>query len=143
MHKSSYEDTLKVLHFDNFDSFYEYENNNSDINVKGRLKQSFDFWKEIGTSDFILDVIAEGYKIPLLHEPESVFLRNNKSALEHKDFVDKAISELLSNRLVREVSSRPHVVNPLTVSVNAKGKHRLILDLRHVNEQVVQNKIKI
>ena len=25
--------------------------------------------------DFILDVIAEGYKIPLLKEPESVFLR--------------------------------------------------------------------
>jgi hypothetical protein len=34
------------------------------------------------------------------------------------------------------------VVNPLTVSINGKGKERLILDLRHVNKQVVLNKIK-
>jgi hypothetical protein len=35
-----------------------------------------------------------------------------------------------------------YVVNPLTVSINGKGKERLILDLRHVNKQVVLNKIK-
>ena len=34
------------------------------------------------------------------------------------------------------------MVNPLTVSINGKGKERLILDLRHVNKQVVLNKIK-
>jgi hypothetical protein len=49
---------------------------------------------------------------------------------------------LISGGVVREVSSAPHVVNPLTVAVNGKGKERLILDLRHVNKQVVQNKIK-
>ena len=43
--------------------------------------------------------------------------------------------------LIREVSSRPHVVNPLTFST-AKNKHRLILDLRHVNKQVVDSNIK-
>jgi hypothetical protein len=31
---------------------------------------------------------------------------------------------------------------PLTVSVNAKGKERLILDLRHVNEHIVLSKMK-
>jgi hypothetical protein len=34
------------------------------------------------------------------------------------------------------------MVNLLTVSINGKGKERLILDLRHVNKQVVLNKIK-
>jgi hypothetical protein len=34
------------------------------------------------------------------------------------------------------------VVNPLTVSINGKGKERLILDLRHVKKQEVLNKIK-
>jgi hypothetical protein len=33
-------------------------------------------------------------------------------------------------------------VHPLTVAVNSKSKERLILDLRYVNKQVVQNKIK-
>ena len=34
------------------------------------------------------------------------------------------------------------VVNPLTVSVNAKGKTRLVLDLRHVNQFVEKQKVK-
>ena len=34
------------------------------------------------------------------------------------------------------------MVNPLTVSINGKGKERLILDLRQVINQEVLNKIK-
>ena len=34
------------------------------------------------------------------------------------------------------------MVNPITISINGKGKERLILDLRRVNKQVVLNKIK-
>ena len=49
---------------------------------------------------------------------------------------------MLKGGLVKELSNTPHVVNPLTVSINGKGKERLILDLRHVNKQVVLNKIK-
>ena len=33
-------------------------------------------------------------------------------------------------------------MHPLTVAVNSKSKERFILDLRHVNKQVVQYKIK-
>lgn len=35
------------------------------------------------------------------------------------------------------------MVNPQTVSLNAKGKERLILDLRHVNQYVVKYKFKL
>ncbi|CAG2244135.1 unnamed protein product [Mytilus edulis] len=135
-------DILKVQNVDNFDSFYDYESGTSCINVKNRLKNSLDFWKNINASKFILDLIENGYKIPLINEPESVLLRNNKSALEHKDFVEKAVQELIDASLIKEVSNRPHVVNPLTVSINSSGKGRLILDLRHVNKQVVYSKIK-
>ncbi|CAG2235130.1 unnamed protein product [Mytilus edulis] len=135
-------DILKVQNVDNFDSFYDYESGTSCINVKNRLKNSLDFWKNINASKFILDLIENGYKIPLINEPESVLLRNNKSALEHKDFVEKAVQELIDASLIEEVSNRPHVVNPLTVSINSSGKGRLILDLRHVNKQVVYSKIK-
>ena len=51
------------------------------------------------------------------------------------EFVDKVIEELAGANLITEESSRPHVVNPLTVSISS-GKGRLILDLRHVNKQV-------
>jgi hypothetical protein len=42
-----------------------------------------------------------------------------------------------------DLFNRPsHVVNPLTVSINGKGKERLILDLRHINKQVDLNTIQ-
>jgi hypothetical protein len=47
-------------------------NRKTNINVKRRLKNSVHFWEKFGTSDFILDIIYEGYKIPLLHEPKLV-----------------------------------------------------------------------
>ena len=69
-------------------------------------------------------------------------MKNNKSSIEHKHFVDTAIVELLKGGLVKELSNRRHVVNPLTVSINGKGNEQLILDLRHVKKQEVLNKIK-
>ena len=35
-----------------------------------------------------------------------------------------------------------YVINPLTVSVNHKGKERLILELRHVNQYIEKRKHK-
>ena len=49
---------------------------------------------------------------------------------------------MIDANLIVEVSSRPHVVNPLTVAINSSGKGRLILDLRHVNKQVVYSRVK-
>ncbi|CAG2242657.1 unnamed protein product [Mytilus edulis] len=72
-----------------------------------------------GTS-FIVDIIENGYKIPLLKEPENMYSKNNKSPLEHSDFVSSAVKELVMGGLVKHVSIMPHIVNPLTVSVNGK-----------------------
>ena len=99
------------------------------------MKTSLSFWKNINTSEFIIDIIKSGYKIPFVNEPENIILKNNKSALDQTEFVEKAIKELSNANLIREESSRPHVVNPLTVSISS-GKDRLILDLRHVSKQV-------
>jgi len=77
-----------------------------------------------------------------LNKPEKILLKNNKSFIEHKHFVDTAIVELWKGGLVKELSNRPHVVNRLTVSINGKGNEQLIPDLRHVNKQVVLSKIK-
>jgi hypothetical protein len=91
---------------------------------------------------FFLSVIKDGYRIPLLNCPPKICLSNNKSSLENSIFVEKAILDLLKGGLVKNVSNRPHVVNPLTVSFNGKGKERLILDLRHVNKHVRLDKFK-
>ena len=100
--------------------------------VKGRLKSSLNFWVEaLDASDFVLDMIRRGYRLPFAHYPSQCFLRNNRSALQHPEFVAEAITELLGNGCIIEYVVPPFCVNPLTV---AEGKKlRLVIDLRNVN----------
>lgn len=110
-------------------------------NVKGRLKKNVSFWEKIGANEYILDTLRNGYKLPLFSVPQRSISKNNKSALDNMDFVEKAVSELLKNHCVVEVPFTPHIINPLTVSINNLGKKRLILDLRKVNEHIWKEKI--
>ena len=138
------EDTDKLRNFveDDFD-FFEYEQGRSStIVVAGRLKSHIQFWRSIGASQFILDVIEHGYRIPFHSTPPVSFSSNNKSALAHSDFVNEAISELLVTNRIFESEVLPHNVNPLSVSIQSSGKKRLILDLRFVNKHVWKQKVK-
>jgi hypothetical protein len=112
------------------------------ISVKGRLKSHALFWNDIGCNKTIKDVILNGYDIPFIHTPESVHLKNNKSALDNMPFVFEAVTELVMSGRVIEVPYKPLVVNPLTVSINRLGKKRLILDLRHVNKYIWKEKMR-
>ena len=98
--------------------------------------------QSIGAYKFILDILSFGYKIPIFREPISVFLTNNRSALDYSDFVESAILELLSVGSIVSCTSPPDVVKPLSVSVQSSGKKRLILDLRHVNFFVSNSEIQ-
>ncbi|CAG2198049.1 unnamed protein product [Mytilus edulis] len=110
--------------------YYEYEQDGTDIIVKGRLKENIQFWIDIGAYDYIIDTIRDGYKIPFYSIPPSTYLFNNLSALKNSDFVHTAIQDLLHRGLIVQCDQRPFVVNPLTVSVQSNLKKRLILDLR-------------
>ena len=105
--------------------------------MKGRLQSSFNFWVEtLDAPDFVLDMIRRGYRLPFAEYPSQCFLKNNRSALQHPEFVADAISELLSNGCIVEHELRPYCVNPLTVAVGKKL--RLVIDLRHVNNYLVK-----
>ena len=109
--------------------------------VQGKLRLCLSFWKtDLRASKFVTDTIEYGYKIPFDTVPPPFYSRNNKSSLDHPDFVEGAISELIQNRCAVEVQQRPYCCNPLTV---AQGKKlRLVLDLRHPNQFVLQSKFK-
>lgn len=109
--------------------------------VKGRLRVNAHFRESIGASHFVLSVIREGYEIPFCYTPTSVYLPNNKSALQNSDFVLSAIAERLKVGSLVRCPFPPVVVNPFSVSIQPSGKKRLILDLRHVNVFVNKSKI--
>ena len=123
-------------------SSYEVKSGDVPVSVRGRLRKSIQFWREIDAPRFILDTIEFGYKLPLLQIPPSFVATNNNSALQEFVFVESAISELLSLECIAEVFAPPAVINPLSVSIQKSGKKRLILDLRHVNQYLFKSKFR-
>lgn len=144
--KQTSRDHLKDEYCFDFERFtndyYEYEQGQKHILVRGRLKKNIDFWRCIGACEFILDVIENGYKLPLYSMPPKYFNHNNRSALNEYDFVTEAIKDLLDRSLIEECEEPPWVVNPLTVSQQSSGKKRLILDLRIVNQHIWKQSVK-
>ena len=60
--------------------------------------------------------------------------------MENKEFVSEVLEELIKKGCIISVLFKPHVVNPLTVSVNSQGKKRLVLDLRIPNKKIWKKK---
>lgn len=76
-------------------NYYEYEQCHKLIIVNERLKEHVQFWRSIGSSDFILDTIENDYKLALYSTPSKTVCKNNRSVLLNSDFVNEAIRDLL------------------------------------------------
>ena len=67
----------------------------------GSLREHVDFWSNsIRASDFIINTIVEGYRIPFFDLPENFVIPNRSSVFKFKDFVNEAISELINSVVV-------------------------------------------
>jgi hypothetical protein len=78
-----------------------------------------------------LEVIKEGFKLPMKALPEKKSLKKNKSAQENRICVLEEIRKLFVKGCITEVTNASHVVNTLTVAFSWSGKP--VLDCRHVN----------
>ena len=92
--------------------------------VRGGLAKSLLYWRNtLSSSEFVLSIVREGYRIPLNSVPPTCNMTNNKSARDQPEFVSDAILKLLNGGYVIECPTLPHCVNPLTV---AKGRKAMI-----------------
>ena len=102
---------------------------------------SSEFWKEdLEATQLVLDIVTNGYKLLFTAFPQPMVARNHRSALEHSKFVKESIGDLVQSHCIRESLSCPKVCSPLQVVKNAKGKLRLVIDLRYVNQFLNQYK---
>ena len=131
-----------ISHNENNEVSFEMEQGDKGNLVKGSIKKHYAFWQKYCSNEFILDTVNNGYKIPFHSLPKQDHSGNNRSAAEHTQFVSESIIKLLEEGRIQECSSKPTVVNPLSVSVQPSGKKRLILDLRKVNLHIWKEKVK-
>ena len=106
--------------------------------MKGNFKKHLE--KTIRTNETVYDIIKNSYKLPFLYTPSNAEFKNNSSAFKNLEFVDESIKEMLRADTVKECLTKRKVLNPLSVST--KGKKRLILDLRYINNYLFKDKIK-
>ncbi|VDI11263.1 Hypothetical predicted protein [Mytilus galloprovincialis] len=130
--------THTVMCIDTMDTTVQHEC----VSPVGRLKVNIGQWKLITENKHIIDVIENGYKIPFKTEPQYAVIKNNRSSLNNKKFVQDEISNLLQKKCISEVHEVPQVVNPLTVAYNKSSKPRLVLDCRHINIHLFKFRFK-
>ena len=117
-----------------------WEAENEVMNVKGNLR---DYWEnELHASGPVLDIIRNGYILPLVSEPASWVGANHESALLNSNFVDEAVTDLLSKGCVKAMHSMPHICSPLMVVESSSGRKRLVINLKYLNLYLWKNKFK-
>ena len=125
-------------------AYCEFSSNQSTSHpVRGNIAKCYDAWVHANRcpgsyfkcysrrlqNSFYRPSISQGYPLQL-------------SALKEREFVSKAIFDLLKSKCVEVLDRPPAIVNPLSVSVQSSGKKRLILELRHVNLYILKQKFK-
>lgn len=66
------------------------------VSPVGRLKCRALEWEHIGAKPYVMNVIAEGYKLPFTEIPQHVLLSNNKTSKQNPTFVEGEIHNLLT-----------------------------------------------
>ena len=84
----------------NLNKDWEILGKTEEISVRGKLKENSRFWKnELKPSLFVRNIIDNGYIIPFITIPPSIYAPNNKSSLRNSRFVSQAILKLLKKTI--------------------------------------------
>jgi hypothetical protein len=112
----------------------------------GYISKCASFWRTLVKSKWIMGWIDKGYDLVWgTSPPIAKEMPNSKSALEHRDFVTKAIADMVEAGAASELPSGviPTVVSPLGVVPKPHSdKLRLIVNMRYVNDHLVKRVFK-
>ncbi|CAH3035619.1 unnamed protein product, partial [Pocillopora meandrina] len=95
--------------------------------VRGRLGEFVDFWRTLEVSQFVLNVIMQGYKIPFFQLPTPFAKRNNTSA-RGTDFVSAKVNSLVVHSDLLKSGFVPNEVKSLWEPVQVITWLGVVLD---------------
>ena len=82
---------------------WEYEEEDDNFSVAVKIEKCYDFWEnDLKASTYVLNILKNGYYLPLNQDPPSFLAKNNTSSLKHKVFVSSSISELLGKVCIKK-----------------------------------------
>ena len=120
----------KRPHLDRLQQLLRLADGEPVIRVKGSLRRNVGFWERLAPQPWILNVIRNGYALPI---------RSYVNVPLH--CATKYQLSLLRTGAVVQVHNRPHVTSPFSVASNS-AKLRLILDLSWFNKYLGTTSIK-
>lgn len=110
----------------------------------GALSRNLDFWKKI-TSDYVILNNLKGYKIEFSETPTQKFIPfQYKFSSEESEFIGKELQKMLSKQIIRKVSHESgEFISNIFLRPKKDGSYRMILNLEHLNENVVYKHFKM
>ena len=72
--------------------------------------------RTIQPSEFVLDIVENGYKIPFNETSSHYKFDNRSSAIKNRSFVEEEIKKLLESSCIEELDKPTPFCNPLHVS---------------------------
>jgi len=99
--------------------YYQYEEGKGLPNIFDNLKSAKSFWEnDLNAPKEIMNIVENGYEIPFMAIPPKYEKRNNLSTVKNADFVTKAVNELVSQGLVKEVKEKPWILSRWQLGIN-------------------------
>ncbi len=105
--------------------------------VAGKVTQCYENWTQITTNPSVLSWIREGVPLPLASTPSAFAFDNPPLSAKQVTYIDSEIKNLLAIGAISKVNSQPTCVSPIHCVPKRSGGHRLIVDLRHLNNHIV------
>ena len=110
---------------------------NEPNSTAGRISQYIDEWRKITSDPEILDLVT-GYAIELTEGPPPCNQSNYAFSLFEQKIIDFEISKLLIKHvIVPSCHEAGEVISPIFICPKKDGSHRMILNLKHLNNYVL------
>jgi len=96
-----------------------------------------DNWARVDAPEVVRTWLHQGVQIPFFKNPGTFHLPNRPLGFAKSQFIAEELQNLIKSGAIREVTSPPRCISPISCVPKKGGKFRLIVDLRAINNSCV------
>ena len=113
-------------------------NNKPENFIAGKISNNYENWKKITSDKFLLDIVANGYKLEFESHPCLLCTQKPIKFNKHEKSVITELLEKLQNKgIIKRVKHEfGEVISNIFIRPKHDGSHRLILNLSKLNDHI-------